>query len=54
MKSKKITGALLSLALAGGLALVGSPTANAAVYRCGPNCYTDDPTWKPGKVRSQY
>lgn len=54
MKSKKIAGVLLSMTLAGGLALVGSPVANAAVYSCGPRCYTDDPNWRPGEMRTQY
>lgn len=54
MKPKKIARVLISLALAGGVTLAGGTVANAAVYKCGPRCYTDDPTWKPGKVRSQY
>ncbi|GAA2179848.1 hypothetical protein GCM10009847_15560 [Leucobacter tardus] len=54
MKSRKIIGVLAALALAGGAALVGGTAAQAAVYKCGPSCYTDDPNWKPGQKRSQY
>lgn len=54
MKSKKIVGVLASLVVLGGLTFAGGTAAQAAVYSCGPSCYTDDPTWKPGQTRSQY
>ncbi|OUZ12824.1 hypothetical protein BHE97_01040 [Aeromicrobium sp. PE09-221] len=67
MKSKSV-GVLAPLVVIGGLSFAGGTvtsaaapststggaTVQAAIYSCGPSCYTDDPTWKPGKKRSQY
>ena len=67
MKSKFV-GVLAPLVAIGGLSFVGGTATSAAgpatstggatvqtaVYSCGPSCYTDDPTWRPGKTRSRY